>query len=179
MYQNKTSRLCVSIVEGGTVVKTTRAQFEAVYQAHRVAIYHTALSFLRDPSSAEDVMHDVFLTYYEHLQNGTPIHNLRAWLLTVTRNRCRNALRSGGREISEENPPTPCLEDPTVRLQEQDAVDRLLSCLTEDERLVFSLHYLDGYTYRELSEGLEIPIGTIQTRCHMARKKLKRALKTT
>ena len=53
----------------------------------------------------------------------------------------------------------------------------MLSHLTEDEKLVFSLHYLDGYTYRELATGLEIPIGTVQTRCHTARKKLKKALK--
>lgn len=167
--------MCLYNRKGGSVVKS----FETVYQTHRVAIYHTAVSFLHDPSAAEDVMHDVFLTYYEHLQTESPIRNLRAWLLTVTRNRCRNILRTVSREQPEDDPSTPDAADLSPPLHERGEIEQLLTCLTDEEKLVFSLHCLDGYTYRELSVGLDMPIGTIQTRCHTARKKLKQAIKNT
>lgn len=160
-------------------MKKRGQQFETVYREHCTAVYHTALSFLRNPATAEDVMHDVFLTYYEQLEKDIPIRSLRAWLLTVTRNRCRNILRTSNRECPEENLPETEAEDPTQHLHEYDTIRQLLSCLTQDEKLAFSLHYLDGYTYRELSVGLDIPIGTLQTRCHAARKKLQQALKNT
>ena len=149
---------------------------EKVYREHRTAVYHTALSFLRDAAIAEDVMQDVFLTYCEQLKSGGRIRNLRAWLLTVMRNLCRNVLRDR-HEYPEENLPEVPMEDPASRLHEQDVVDRLLSHLSENEKLAFSLHFLDGYTYREIAVGLDLPIGTVQTRCRTARKKLKAALK--
>lgn len=55
-------------------------------------------------------------------------------------------------------------------------VKELLGSLPPDERLVFCLHCLDGYGYRELAEGLELPIGTIKTRVHAARRRLKALL---
>lgn len=158
-------------------MNTPVQQTEKMYREHRTAVYHTALSFVRNPAVAEDVMQDVFLTFYEQLRNDVRIRNRRAWLLTVTRNCCRNLLRDKRREYPEENPPEESAEDPTQQIHAQDVVERLLSYLTEDEKLAFSLHYLDGYTYRELSIGLETPMGTLQTRCRTARKKLKQALK--
>lgn len=68
--------------------------------------------------------------------------------------------------------------DPLTDVQQQDTVERALACLTDDERLAFSLHYLDGYTYRQIAEGLDVPMGTVQTRCRLARKKLRAALHT-
>jgi RNA polymerase sigma-70 factor (ECF subfamily) len=49
--------------------------------------------------------------------------------------------------------------------------------LDEQQRLVFSLHYLDGYTYKEIAQGLDIPVGTVQTRCRAACKKLREVLR--
>lgn len=158
-------------------MKSIEQQLESMYHEHSTAVYHTALAFLKDPSAAQDVTHDVFLTYYEQLKEQARIRHLRAWLLTVTRNRCRNLLRAGQREFPEEHLPEISVEDSTQALQAQDSVERLLACLTEEEKLAFSLHYLEGYSYRELSLGFNVPIGTLQTRCHAARKKLKKALK--
>ena len=65
-------------------------EWEQVYATHRAAVYHTALSFLKNAATAEDVMQDVFLSYHNTLQTGKPLRHLRARLLTATRHRCLN-----------------------------------------------------------------------------------------
>ncbi len=152
-------------------------QFDKAYREQRTAVYHTALTLLRDAAAAEDVMQEVFMSYYRELEQGRDVHHLRAWLLTATRNRCFNMLRDGRWEQpTEDVPVTAAVGDPLTNVQQQDTVERVLACLTEDERLAFSLHYFDGYTYRQIAEGLGIPMGTVQTRCRLARKKCRVAL---
>lgn len=70
-----------------------KRQLEVVYTTQRAAVYHAALSFLKNTAAAEDVMQDVFLAYYHSLCEGKPVRHVRAWLLTVTRRRCLNLLR--------------------------------------------------------------------------------------
>ena len=147
---------------------------EHAYTAHHVAVYHTACSFVKSRDAAEDICQEVFLALYNTWEKGEKVRHLRAWLLTVTRNRCKNHLRDGLRE-------QPTADDSGVwdiPAADDDAllVKELLGSLPPDERLVFCLHCLDGYGYRELAEGLELPIGTIKTRVHAARRRLKALL---
>ena len=143
---------------------------QELYNRYRTAVYHLALSYLHQPSAAEDVLQDVFVTLLEAKE---PIRQPRAWLLTVTRRRCLNALRDARFEVLCENLPEDCTDG-----AQDDAVfvEQMLSLLSEDERRAFTLHYLDGFRYREIAAGLELPVGTVQSRCHTARKKLKDAL---
>ena len=158
-------------------MRQTVHKADTVYDTYRAAVYHTALAFTKNPSLAEDILQDVFLAYYREIQENT-IRHVRAWLLTATRNRCYNVLRDSQREWLTEEISVE-INDPTSAIEDDDVVDRALSVLTEAEKLVFSLHYLDGYTYKEIAAGLDIPIGTAQTRCHTARKKLRRAVRQT
>lgn len=157
-------------------MKDIARQLDSVYREHRAAIYHTALTLLKNTASAEDVMQEVFLSYYRELQQGKPVRHLRTWLLTVTRNRCLNILRNTDRELPVEELPAVVTDDPMQNVQQQDMVEQVLACLTQDERLAFSLHCLNGYTYRQIAAGLGIPVGTVQTRCHTARQKLRAEL---
>ncbi len=159
-------------------MKDNAKRLDKVYRELRTAVYHTALALLKETTAAEDVLQEVFLAYYRELERGSEVRHLKAWLLTATRNRCYNVLRDGQREEPmEELPVVATAFDPLADVQQQDTVERVLACLGDDERLAFSLHYLDGYTYRQIAEGLDVPMGTVQTRCRLARKKLRAALR--
>ncbi len=159
-------------------MKHNAKRLDKVYREQRTAVYHTALTLLKDAAAAEDVMQEVFLAYYREIERAHEVHHLKAWLLTATRNRCYNLLRDGRREESIEYlAEVAAMPDPMTDIQQRDTVDRAFACLTDDERLAFSLHYLDGYTYRQIAEGLDIPMGTVQTRCRIARKKLRTVLR--
>lgn len=149
-------------------------QLEQVYAAQRAAVYHTALSFVKNAATAEDVMQDVFLAYYNTLCEGKAVRHVRTWLLTVTRHRCLNVLRDGRPEELTDDLTE--LVAPVADLSERLAIRQALAMLGEEERLAFSLHYVDGYKYREIATGLDWPIGTVQTRCRTARRKLRTAL---
>ena len=165
--------------------QSTHQQFIALYEAHRTPVYHLALSLLRDAAAAEDILQEVFLTLFETMAKGEPLRNLKAWLLTVTRNRCLNLLRDGRFERPEEEPFSADAMVAAITAgpdAEDEAMDRMLSrqvlaCLSPEENLVFCLHCLDGYKYREIARGLELPMGTVQTRCRAARRKLQAALR--
>ena len=124
------------------------------------------------------MLQDVFLTVYRTLTQEAPIRNVRPWLLTITRNRCLNLLRDSRRELPQEEAPAAV----SAGQMEDEVIGRILShavlsCVTEEEHRIFALHCLDGYTYREIAEGLDMPIGTVQTKCRTARKKLKAAVR--
>ncbi|MBQ4333241.1 MAG: sigma-70 family RNA polymerase sigma factor [Clostridia bacterium] len=143
---------------------------QELYRRHRTAVYHLALSYLKDRSAAEDVLQDVFVALLEAEQ---PVRHPRAWLLTATRSRCLNMLRDTRFEtVCETLPETVCDGG------QEDAlfVEQMLGLLSAEERQAFALHHLDGFRYREIAEGLELPIGTVQSRCRAARQKLKEAL---
>lgn len=150
--------------------------FDALYEQFRTPVFHLALAIVKDPAAAEDVMQEAFIAAYTTLAHG-PIHHFRSWILKVTRNRALNLVRDQRFE-------TPC-ELPTwvepTGSQEDQVLDHLmlakvLRSISQEEHLIFTLHCLDGYTYREIAAVLEMPIGTVQTRCHIAKKKLKAAL---
>ncbi len=157
-------------------MKTVNEKLETVYREERVAVFHTALMYLKDAAAAEDVMQDVFLTYHAELSRGNTVRHLRAWLLTVTRRRCLNLLRDGKRVDPTDDVCTVSQEDPASSVIERHTLQTVLARLTQEERLAFSLHHLDGYTYREIAHGLDCPTGTVQTRCRAARRKVRAAL---
>lgn len=143
---------------------------QELYRRHRTAVYHLAISYLHDTAAAEDILQDVFVALLESEQ---PLRHPRAWLLTATRHRCLNRLRDTRFETVCET-----LPETADNGEQGDAVfvEQLLCLLSEEERRAFTLHYLDGFRYREIAQGLGLPVGTVQSRCHTARKKLKKAL---
>ena len=125
-------------------VRTPLRAWEKAYTEHRVAVYHTALSFIRDRDAAEDVCHEVFLALYGEWEKGGRIRHLRAWLLTATRNRCANLMRDRRRE---ELTGDDGVWDIPAEDDDELLVKELLGRLPPDERLAFCLHCLDGYPY--------------------------------
>ena len=156
--------------------QSTHQVFISIYEANRTPVYHLALSMLRDTAAAEDAMQEVFLVLYENLAEKKVLRNVRAWLLTVTRNRCLNLLRDGRYERPAEELILPASSNPEDEVMSRLLSQHILRQISAEENLVFSLHCLDGYKYREIAKGLELPLGTVQTRCRTARQKLKAAL---
>ena len=143
---------------------------QELYRRYGTAVYHLALGYLKDRVAAEDVMQDVFIALLESRQ---AVQHPRAWLLTATRHRCLNVLRDGRFETPYDTLPETVGDAPR---DEAVFVEQMLSLLSDEERQAFALHHLDGFRYREIAAGLEVPVGTVQSRCRAARKKLKEAL---
>lgn len=161
-----------------------RPAFERLVHRHLRAAYAVALSVLGEPADAEDACQDAFITALERLEDCRRPERFRAWLLTIVRNRARSLQRRSAvrRTLPLERAYAVAAPDGAARLAELSELrDRLrdaLGTLSEVQRQVVVLHDLEGWRHREIAESLEMPVGTVRSHLHHARRALRRALGT-
>ena len=133
-------------------------------------VYRIALSYLRSPQEAEDVVQTVFLKL---LEGGMIVYpgKERAFLTKVTINHCKNLLTAAKKH--EAIP----LDEAVLLIQPEDRdIFYAVMELPEKYRAVVSLHYFEGYSFREISEFLHIGISAVSMRLHRAKNILKKQL---
>jgi RNA polymerase sigma-70 factor (ECF subfamily) len=172
-----------------------QANFERDAMPYVGQLYSAAMRMTRNPADAEDLVQETMLKAYrayDTFQEGT---NLKAWLYRILTNTYINRYRKAQRRPTETDLGE--VEDLYLyrRLGSEDtadmarsAEDQLLEGLVESDikeaveslpehfRLPVLLADLEGFSYKEIAEILEIPIGTVMSRLHRGRKQLQRAL---
>lgn len=135
-------------------------------------VVKTAFSYLRNTYDAEDITQEVFLTLMEkqpRFENG---EHLKAWLIRVTINKCKNYLKSGWYKSKNSLPEQEMYTLPKVPKEESEVLSAVLSLDTK-YRIPIHLYYYEGYTIKEIGKILNIPKATIGTRLSRGRKLLK------
>ena len=142
------------------------------------------MHFTRDDEDANDLVQDTMLkavTYHGKFREGT---NLKGWLYTIMKNTFINNYRrfvktSGLVSQSDEISNAHLAHSATHNAGEGKFVmadiKEAMAGLSEEYYVPFSM-YFEGYKYHEISEHLQIPIGTVKTRIHVARRTMKKAL---
>ena len=159
--------------------------FDAVVLPHLDVARRLARWLVRDEQDAEDVVQEASLRafrYFRTFGGG----NGRAWFLRIVRNTCygwrSRGLPAATDSFDEEQHSTPqSHSDPeTLLLQTDDAssLARAMSRLPPRLRQVLSLREVDGLSYRELSDVIGIPAGTVMSRLSRAREALRSAIDT-
>jgi RNA polymerase sigma-70 factor, ECF subfamily len=155
-------------------------------------LYSAALRLTRNPSDAEDLVQEAYLRAYRGFagfQEGT---NLRAWMYRILTNTFINSYRKKqrqpqtvsdediedwylydrlGESAAEASAETSVLE----RIPDED-VQKALEALPEQFRMAVWLADVEGFSYKEIAEILDVPIGTVMSRLHRGRKSLQKAL---
>ena len=151
--------------------------FEVLYRSTEKAVYAQALSILRNPHDAEDIVQETYLKVraaaHLYVPQGKPL----AWLFTITKNLCRDLLRGQSRteaapDGAEDDLRFSYVSDPTDRL----VLEAALKALGEEERQVVLLHAASGLKHREIARDLGLPLSTVLSRYSRALKKLQRYL---
>lgn len=145
-----------------------------------------ALRFTRNSEDANDLVQDTMLKaimYFDKFKEGT---NLKGWLYTIMKNTFINNYRritkansivTQTEEITSSNLFFSSSKNRGEDIFVMDDIQYALSVLQKDYYKPFSM-YFEGYKYHEIAVYLEIPIGTVKTRIHVARKFLKKSLKS-
>lgn len=142
----------------------------ALFDQYADMVYRIALSYLRSPQEAEDVVQTVFLKL---LEGGARIYpgKARAFLTKVTINHCKNLLTAAKKHQSVPLDEVVLLSQP----EDRDIFHAVME-LPEPYRMVVSLHYFEGYSLREISEFLHIGISAVSMRLYRAKRILKKQL---
>ena len=149
---------------------------ESIYLETKESVYSYALSILKDPSEAEDVLHDCYIRIFKgasgYSSQGKPL----AWIFTITRNLCLKVLNESKNrvDLTDEEWDVKLEGFQGLTTEERTVLKDCLSKLTEDEQQVVSLHALKGYKHREIAEYLGVPLSTILSRYNRAIAKLQK-----
>lgn len=151
-----------------------KEMFNSAARQYQDMVYRVALHAFGSPQDAEDAVQEVFLRLYTWEKPFEGPDHLRRWLIRVTVNVCRDALKSPWRRrrVSlEELPETPVFDRP-----EQGELYREVMRLPEKYRTVLYLFYYEELTVKEIGQVLGLRTTAVTTRLHRARGKLKEQL---
>lgn len=152
--------------------------FESLYRRHRRDVYGAVLRDVRDPDEAEDVTQIAFLNAFRAIRRGEEPEKPRAWLVTIARNVVRRrykaqALRPQEVALDPEGAADLMdLEGPTVG-----EIAAAIRCLPPNQRAVILLREIQGRTYAEIAEELELSLPAVETLIFRARRSLSERLK--
>jgi RNA polymerase sigma-70 factor (ECF subfamily) len=172
-----------------------QAKFAELAMEHMGSLYTAALRMTRNPADAEDLVQETYLKAYRafgSFQEGT---NLKAWLYKILTNTFINSYRAkkrrpeqtelddvedlylyrrlGGLEAAAAG--RSAEEEVLEHFTESD-VKSALESLPEQFRMAVLLADVEGFSYKEIAEILDVPIGTVMSRLHRGRKALQKAL---
>jgi RNA polymerase sigma-70 factor (ECF subfamily) len=158
------------------------------------SLYAGALRMTRNPADAEDLVQETMLRAYRSFDRFEPGTNLKAWLFRILTNAYINVYRKRQREpqkvsqdevedfdlyqeLKDHDPqfsatPESIVLDSLVDSDITDAIDDL----PEQFRLAVVLSDIEGFTYAEMAEIMDVPMGTVMSRLHRGRKALQKRL---
>ena len=152
----------------------TDREFTAAAERHLDLVYRVALNCLRNPADAEDAAQTAMLRLWQSGASFPDDDQLRYWLVRVTVNVCKDALRSPWRRRMV---PMDSCREPAFDSSDHHQLYREVMALPAKYRLPLYLYYYEGYTAAEVGELLGLKPSTVQTRLARAREKLKAQLK--
>lgn len=171
------------------------AAFRSLVDRHQRRVYGMALSMLKDPDAARDVVQDAFIKVHQHLGDFQGNSNFYTWLYRIAMNLCIDRARRSkrfphvewndetaheGGEDFEVSPhrlgfdPGKALHDKEIR----DQVSKALGALSPKHRAVILLREVEGLSYKEIAEAMECSEGTVMSRLFHARKRMQEMLRS-
>lgn len=150
-------------------------------------VFSLAVRMLRDRPAAEDVTQDIFIQVWRQAANyDTTRGSPEAWIMMIARTRILDRLRSRNagiilKPVGDNLPDAPDAEDwpEDLAISREDAINvrRALAELPQDQKHAIELAFFDGLTHVEISEKLNVPLGTIKTRIRLGLIKIRDSLR--
>ena len=179
-------RRCVNEVSADIIHRCRRGDIRAledIYHVYGQRVYRLCLRMMGGSADAEDAVQQVFLRVFDQAAKFSGQSAFSTWVYRVTANHCLNVLKASRR-----NPVTSISDAPEAPLvsqaapspleaaadaDEQALAARLLGSLGPEDRVIIVLREIEELTYRQIAYVLEVPIGTVMSRLHRARRILR------
>jgi RNA polymerase sigma-70 factor (ECF subfamily) len=171
----------------GSKLKELYEEFEKEAIPHMDALYNFALKMTGDEDDADDLVQETYLKafrFFDKFEKGT---NCKAWLFRIMKNSYINDYRKQVKEpnkvdyedvqnfyenIKSDEVESKHYEQDVFSNLLDDEISKAITELPEDFRTVIILSDIEGFTYDEIADFVDIPVGTVRSRLHRARKML-------
>ena len=172
-----------------------QAKFADVAMEHMPSLYTAALRMTRNPADAEDLVQETYLKAYRAFGGFTEGTNLKAWLYRILTNTYINSYRAKKRRPEESDiddldnfylyrrlgglegaSAGRSAEDEVLDHFTESEVKEAIEALPEQFRMAVLLGDVEGFSYKEIAEILDVPIGTVMSRLHRGRRALQKRL---
>jgi RNA polymerase sigma-70 factor (ECF subfamily) len=173
--------------------RDTRSEFEALALGHLDSLYACGLRMTRDPRDSEDLVQDTMLAAYRFFDKFEPGTNIKAWLFKILTNTFINKYRKRVRErevrdlVEQEETPSLMSEDVAEKSRDpemailgallSDNVKVALDGVPYDYRMAVVLCDLEEFSYKEIADIMDCPVGTVMSRLHRGRRLLQKSLR--
>jgi RNA polymerase sigma-70 factor (ECF subfamily) len=172
-----------------------QAKFSDLAMEHMPSLYTAALRMTRNPADAEDLVQETYLKAYRAFNSFTEGTNLKAWLYRILTNTYINTYRAKKRRPEESDiddlenfylyrrlgglegaSAGRSAEDEVLDHFTETEVKEAIEALPEQFRMAVLLGDVEGFSYKEIAEILDVPIGTVMSRLHRGRRALQKRL---
>lgn len=156
--------------------KGNMRDFEGLYAELEQPLLRYLWSFVRDATTARDLLQDAFLQIHRARHTYTPPRPVRPWVYAISRHAALMHLRSRRRrkeQLADEQLPELPVPPEVEKLADAATLQRLLGELRAPAREVLVLHHLLGFGFEEIGQALGIAAGTAKVRAHRALKALR------
>jgi RNA polymerase sigma-70 factor (ECF subfamily) len=164
-----------------------RSSFAALVERYQRELFHFLVRFLGDRAAAEDIFQETFLQVHQSADQFDLQRRFRPWLFTIAANKARDLMRSQARrptnplqanisggddesgqfiDLMESADPMP--GEAMEREELQKVVQKTVEGMPEHLREILLLSYFHQFPYKEISDILQIPLGTVKSRLHAA-----------
>jgi RNA polymerase sigma-70 factor (ECF subfamily) len=159
-----------------------RREFDQRLEECGTLAFRVARGVLRNAADAEDVAQEAMLRAYRRFARLRDPSRFRAWLVRISFRLALDHGRSARRREQREtvwatNLPRPTAEDIAASNEFERRLQEAMESLPEKSRLVLLLTSMDGHSLEEVAEVLQLPLGTVKSRLHSARKQLAEKLR--
>ncbi len=179
---NRTDEQLLAAYRGGD-----KASFAELVDRYQRELFHFLVRFLGDRAAAEDVFQETFLQVHQSADQFDPQRRFRPWLFTIAANKARDLMRSQARRPT--NPLQAAIspgdeesgqfidlmqstaELPGAPMEQQELqqlVHKTVMDMPEHLREILLLSYFHQFPYKQISDILDIPLGTVKSRLHAA-----------
>jgi len=167
------------------VISCKRGSTEAlgrIYEKYKTDMLVLAMALLNDTSAAEDVMHNVFLSFVRCIEKFSLTGSLKGYLLTCVANRARNLNKAKYQRSVEFNPAEPVCsnsDEPLRTIVCNEQLQQLSSAMNQlpyEQREVIMLHFQAGMTFRTIGKSLGVSANTTKSRYRYGIEKLRSIL---
>ncbi|MHC4268447.1 MAG: RNA polymerase sigma factor [Planctomycetota bacterium] len=167
-----------------TIIEASKGNvesFEDIYKAYSDFVYNVAFRVVNNMDEAQEVTQEVFITVYRKLESFKFKSSFKTWVYRITINTAINFAKKRTKdrsrivEFNDKNEFKTTVDSVSEKIEEEQhekMLSTLLKALNPDQRTCIVLRNIEGLSYQEIAESLNININTVRTRLKRARKKL-------